>query len=151
MLGYDKLLLFQLIMQFRKSLSIITYHYIKKKTKKNNGLNFLEIKNFINQLNYLKKKYSILDPEEAKHLLKNNLPLNKKFCWLTFDDGYREHYDVVFQELEKRKIKGSFFPVVTAVTKKKILEVNKIQFILSELNKDLLLSEIEKYYKKKKI
>jgi peptidoglycan/xylan/chitin deacetylase (PgdA/CDA1 family) len=136
-------------MQIKKSLSIITYHYIKKKNKKNNGLNFLEIKKFIKQLDYLKKNYSILDPEEAKYLLKNNLPFNNKCCWLTFDDGYKEHYDVAFQELEKRKIKGSFFPVVISATGKKILEVNKIQFILSELNKDLLLKEIEKYYETK--
>jgi peptidoglycan/xylan/chitin deacetylase (PgdA/CDA1 family) len=133
-----------------KSLSIITYHFIKKKTKKNSGLKFLEIKKFINQIDYIKKKYSVLDPEEAKYLLKNNIPFSKKCCWLTFDDGYREHYDVAFQELEKRKIRGSFFPVVTSLVDKKILEVNKIQFLLSELNKDFLLKEIEKYYVFKK-
>ena len=132
-----------------KSLSIITYHFIKKKFLKDNGLKFLEIKKFIKQIDYIKKKYSVLDPEEAKYLLKNNLPLNKKCCWLTFDDGYREHYDVAFQELEKRKIRGSFFPVVTTIVEKKILDVNKIQFILSELDKDFLLKEIEKYYEHK--
>jgi len=134
--------------KLKNSLTIITYHYIREINKANKGLKFLSIKNFIKQLDYLNKSYHIVTPDEAKFMLKHKR-FNNKFCWLTFDDGYKEHYDIVFHELEKRKLKGSFFPVVKCTTQKEILAVNKIQFIIAKIDKDLVLKKIQNYYDKK--
>ena len=50
---------------------------------------------------------------------------------LTFDDGYSDHFLNVFPLLEKRGIKGCFFPPAQAVLEHRVLDVNKIQFVLA--------------------
>ena len=133
----------------KNSLSIIMYHYVQKKNNFNKGLKFLNYKHFIGQLDYLKKKYIILSPDEAKKALLEKKSFQKKFCWLTFDDGYKEHYNIVFPELEKRNIKASFFPTIKPITQNIILEVNKIQLILGRIDKTTILREIKNYYNNK--
>ena len=130
----------------KNSLSIIMYHYVQKRNHFNKGLKFLKVKDFINQLDYLKKNYVMLNPEEAKEKLLEKKLFKKRYCWLTFDDGYKEHYDIVFPELEKRNIKASFFPTIKPITHNIILEVNKIQLILGRIDKITILKEIKKYY-----
>lgn len=120
---------------------IIMYHYVRDfSLKKNKGYNGLDITKFIQQLDYLQSKYEILD---IKLLLDNNFlkkKNNKKFCLLTFDDGYIDHYENVFPILVKRKITGSFYISGGIYEKKKLLNVNKIHYIFSKLS----LVEIKK-------
>jgi peptidoglycan/xylan/chitin deacetylase (PgdA/CDA1 family) len=61
---------------------------------------------------------------------------------LTFDDAYIDHYTNVFPVLEKRNLQGSFFAPVKAITENKILDVNKIHFILASVSdKSKLVNE----------
>ena len=76
--------------------------------------------------------------------IENNKTLPNKSILLTFDDAYSEHFNYVFPFLDKHKIQGSFFPPVKAITENKVLDVNKIHFILSsENNKSKIISEIQ--------
>jgi peptidoglycan/xylan/chitin deacetylase (PgdA/CDA1 family) len=62
----------------------------------------------------LKKKYRLLTLEELEKVLNNNLPL-KNTCHITFDDGERSFYDIVFPILKKHAVPVSLFvsPQVT--------------------------------------
>jgi peptidoglycan/xylan/chitin deacetylase (PgdA/CDA1 family) len=63
---------------------------------------------------------------------------------LTFDDGYLDHYRYVFPLLDDAKISGAFFAPATAVLDRRVLDVNKIHFILASVpDKNLLVETME--------
>ena len=124
------------------------YHYIRdfKKTKYKN-IKGLDVKEFLNQVKYLKSKFNIISPEEVKWTIKNNKNFKKNDCWLTFDDGYIDHYKYVLPILDKFKINGSFYPPVNTTLQKTILDVNKIHFILERVkDKENLINKIAFFY-----
>jgi len=128
---------------------MINYHYIKKKSffKK---LKYLEFINFKNQIDFLIKKTNIITLDEVPFIDHKS---KKNYCLLTFDDGYSEHYNLVFDYLSKKKIKGNFFIPVDNFKKQKLLLVNKIQIILSLYygDEDDLLKILYKEFNKYKI
>jgi len=127
----------------------VMYHYVRdiKKSKFSN-IKALDIKNFKNQLRFLKSKYNILSIDDFFNGIttKNN----KKNCVLTFDDGYSDHYDYVFEILLKNDIKAAFYPPVDVVLNGKILDVNKIHLILASTNENKILSRLKYYFDKEK-
>lgn len=97
------------------------------------GIKGLELEGFKRQLDYLTNKYSIITAEQliSKSLGKEDLPNNA--CYLTFDDGLKDHMEFVMPELLSRKIQGSFFPPANAIEKREILDVHAIHFILASV------------------
>ena len=97
------------------------------------GVKGLELEGFKRQLNYLTNEYSIITAEQliSKSLGKEDLPNNA--CYLTFDDGFKDHMEFVMPELLSRKIQGSFFPPANAIEKREILDVHAIHFILASV------------------
>lgn len=115
-----------------KTLTIIMYHYVRPILDSNfPNLKGLEITKFKNQLDYLTENFSFITAEELVYSIKNNSPLPPDACWLTFDDGYADHYKFVFPELLKRGIQGSFFPPTNAIRNQKLLPVNAVHHILA--------------------
>ena len=129
-------------------MKIIMYHYVKDFKKYTFAkLKGLDVREFEAQIKFLKSKFIILDPQDIHEIASKKKNFEENYCWLTFDDGYLDHYDFVIPILEKNKIKGSFFPPVISTLQRKILNVNKIQLILGkEENTQLILNEIKKNY-----
>jgi len=50
---------------------------------------------------------------------------------LTLDDGYVDHFTQVLPILDQAGISGSFFPPAKCILERKILDVNKIHYILA--------------------
>lgn len=126
---------------------VIMYHFVKSKNDKNvKYFNYLDKDKFYKQIKYLKKNYEIIDPLNKEKYLKKK---NKKLCWLTFDDGYIDHYHNVLPILNKFNLKGSFFPVIKTLKTNKILNVNKIQALVNTIDNKKLLNFIEERYNKK--
>lgn len=112
-------------------LTIVAYHYIRPIIGSEfPGIKGLEVEGFKRQLDFLESNYSIVSSEQVIDKIIKNKELPPKACWLTFDDGYKDQIDNVLYELEKRKIKASFFPPVMTTIHNKVLDVNKIHFIL---------------------
>lgn len=113
-------------------LNIIMYHYVRDFSKsKYRGIKGLDVKVFEKQLEYFKKNYRILLPEEVRYIITANKSFGNKDCWLTFDDGYKDHYQYALPLLDKFSIKASFYPPVKTTNENDVLDVNKIHFILS--------------------
>ena len=127
-------------MKNSNKLTIVMYHYVRKiKNSKFPNIKGLEIENFRRQLNYLQKNFNIITAEQLIQsvLLNKTLPLNS--CYLTFDDGYKDHFQYVLPELISRGIQGSFFIAAATIIEKKILDVNKIHLILASTKDKLQL------------
>lgn len=116
----------------QQHVTIVMYHYIRDFARtRYPGIKGLDIKEFHGQLDFLQNEYTIITIEDliGAHRTQSALPDNAAL--LTFDDGYAEHYELVFPELYKRKIQGCFFPPVDPVVSHKLLDVNRVHFILA--------------------
>ena len=120
------------------------YHYVRDlKHSRYPEIKGLDLALFKEQIEYLKKHYQFITMEMLIDAIENNYTLPPKSILLTFDDAYIDHYLYVFPILNEKKIQGSFFPPVKAITEYRVLDVHKIHFILAlEENKSKLISEI---------
>ena len=114
------------------NINIIMYHYVRPiKNSAYPKIKGLELAGFEKQLDFLSSKYYFVTAEDVIDAisLKKNLPLNS--CWLTFDDGYKDHYSYVLPLLIKRKIQGSFFVPAKPIIERVMLDFNSLHFILA--------------------
>ena len=108
------------------------YHYVRDlKYSRYPNIKGLDIALFKEQIAYLKKHYHFVTVEEVIDAFSNKTQLPEHSVLLTFDDAYSDHFANVFPLLEKEKIQGAFYPPVKAVTEHRVLDVNKIHFILA--------------------
>ena len=118
-----------------KKLNIIMYHYVRPiKNSKFPKIKGLEVSRFKKQLDYLSQNFNFITAEQliAYSLGEDDLP--NKSCYLTFDDGFKDHIDYVMPELLIRNIQGSFFPPTHAIEKKELLGAHAVHFILASSN-----------------
>lgn len=128
------------------------YHYVRDlKNSRYPSIKGLDKDLFIEQLGYLKRHYNFVTMEQVIDAGQKGEPLPSKAVLLTFDDGYAEHFNVVFPILKNRGIQGSFFAPIKTITENKVLDVNKIHFILaSSDDHNPIIGELKRlleYYK----
>lgn len=128
-------------------LTIPAYHYVRPiATSTFPATRGLELAEFEGQLDYIEKHYHVVSVKDVVAAAHGGAPLPARPLLLTFDDGYADHYRYVFPILRRRKISGVFFPSAYAVTDRRLLEVNKIHFILAGTsNHSLLVTEIDQF------
>ena len=126
------------------SLAIVMYHYVREiKKSKYPKIKGLEFEGFKRQLDYLEDNYTIISAEDLIEFSISGKSLPSKACYLTFDDGYKDHIDYVLPELLRRNLQGSFFIPVKPVVEREMLDVNSIHFILATCsNYSMLVSEL---------
>jgi len=126
------------------------YHYVRNiKKSKFPNLKGLEFSDFRKQIIYLKKNFNILSNNQFIEILNSRKIPKKKSILLTFDDGYRDHFEYVFPFLKKQDVSAIFYPPIMCIKNKVVLDVNKIHFILAkEENRDKILNLIFLYVKK---
>jgi len=113
-------------------LTIVMYHYVRDlKNSSYPRVKGLQIEDFDGQLDYLQKHYIFVKLEQVIAASRNQVELPSNACLLTFDDGFSDHYEYVFPQLQQRGIKGAFYPPVQPVTENTVLDVHKIHFILA--------------------
>ena len=113
-------------------LTIVMYHYVRPiKGSKFPGIKGLELDGFKRQLDYLIKNFNIISTEQVINASKRLSLLPDNACWLTFDDGYKDHLKYVMPELLKRNLHGAFFPPRVAIEEDQVLDVHLTHHILS--------------------
>ena len=139
-----------MIITKNSNIYIVMYHYVREiKKNKFPNLKGLEFKDFKRQINFFSNNFNILSNNDFVEILKSKKIPKKKSILLTFDDGYIDHWKFVFPYLKKKKISGCFYPPIEVIKNKKILDVNKIHFILEkEKNTKKILKEIFYFTKK---
>lgn len=125
-------------------LTIVAYHYVRPlKNSPYPEIKGLELDLFKEQLAYIEKYYVVVRMEEVFAAVQGRTILPRNALLLTFDDGYRDHYEHVFPLLLERGWQGSFFPVLKATLGEEVLNVNRIHFLLAVVEeKEILVKEI---------
>lgn len=132
---------------------VIMYHYVRPiRDSDFKNLKGLEYNIFKKQINNLIKNFNILTNDDFFEIINSKKIPIKPSILLTFDDGYKDHYDYVYPYLLKKKISGIFYPPTKIINNNKVLEVNKIHFILEKVkNINILLDDSILYLKKNHI
>jgi len=122
----------------------IMYHYVRNITESRYpAINGIEVDDFRGQIGFLKKHYNFITMEQLIDSIHSDYVLPPKAVLLTFDDAYTDHFMHVFPILVENEIQGSFFIPAKTVLDHKLLDVNKIHFILSSCrDKNVLVKEI---------
>jgi len=109
------------------------YHFVRElRHSRYPEIKGLPMEQFREQIEYIRKHYNIIKMEELLVALSSgNYSLPPRALLLTFDDGYADHYANVFPFFDELKIQGSFFPPAKSIIEHKVLDVNKIHFVLA--------------------
>ncbi|HZQ14686.1 MAG TPA: polysaccharide deacetylase family protein [Pseudolabrys sp.] len=114
-----------------RALTIVTYHYVRDaETSAFPRIKALPVAAFRRQLDAFEREFTIVDPQQVLDAA-NGAELPDGALLLTFDDGYADHYDTVFPLLTERGHRGVFFPATLPLAEGRVLDVNKIQFIVA--------------------
>ena len=92
----------------RKSLTIINYHVIADNPDGIFDWCTVQQTEFVKQLIYLKKYFTILPLKEALQKLKGNA-LTSPTIAITFDDGYQNNFDTAFPILNELQVPATIF------------------------------------------
>ena len=137
---------------------ILLYHNVtdKRSISSKDDL-YVHIDDFRDQLDYIVDNgYNVVTVQELYDLRQNNQEIPEKTLVLTFDDGDKSSYDIVFPELKSRGLKASFFVTTRQlndkgfVTKENLIEMhNAGQDIQSQghNNEDFIDSTIAQVHK----
>ena len=134
----------------KSEITIVMYHYVRDlKNSRYPNIRGLDIDKFKRQIKYFKENYNFIRMEDLIEYYKspNKKSFPDKSILLTFDDGYKDHYTYVLPVLLENNIQGSFYIPTKCFQDKKVLDVNKIHFILENCigNEGKILKEIEEY------
>lgn len=113
--------------------TVVMYHYVRDlKHSRYPSIKGLDRNLFVEQVEYLCRHYVPVTMEQVVAASRpDGEPLPEKAVLLTFDDGYADHFTTVFPILKNRGVQGSFFAPIKALTENRVLDVNKIHFILA--------------------
>ena len=95
----------------RASLLILNYHRIgdHRQTAYDPGLYSCTGEEFDWQVNWLKRRFPILNLHEAVDIVHGRAKPSRTSILLTFDDGYRDNYQEAFPVLRKHNVSATFF------------------------------------------
>ena len=126
-------------------LFVIMYHYVRKvKDGRYPGMKALEYDDFERQISFFEREFNIVTMEDILDALDGRKVLPEKAVLLTFDDAYIDCWNNVFPLLDEKNIQGSFFISGEAVIERKLMDVNSIQFILSQGDIDEIKEDLDR-------
>ncbi|MGC2332003.1 MAG: polysaccharide deacetylase family protein [Candidatus Acidiferrales bacterium] len=115
-----------------RPVTIVMYHYVRDLERSRfPAIKGLSVRRFCRQLDYIQARYTPITIEKLLGSLGSGEDLPPNPILLTFDDGYLDHFVNVFPVLAARGIQGCFFPPAQAVLEHRVLDVNKIHFLLA--------------------
>ena len=78
---------------------VLAYHNVDEFNKKL----------FEEQMIFMKDNYEVIPLGKLVDYLKNGITRNAKYAAITFDDGYRDNYEIAFPIIERQKIPATLY------------------------------------------
>ena len=104
-------------------LIIFNYHRIHDKEKSSHfddGLFGPSATRFRQEIEWIKKETKVLSEEDLINIIYNNKPIKEICSMVTFDDGYRDNFDIAFPILKELKIPAIFFIPTYNISERKV-------------------------------
>lgn len=117
----------------------VMYHYVRDSSNEFPNFNAIDKDLFVRQIKHFRKTKIISAQEVLGAIRTKNVP--QGFA-LTFDDGFREHYNFVFGVLQEYNIKAFFYPSSYPVENKKILDVHKVHLLIGKYDSEMILKKV---------
>ena len=134
-----------------RDLYISMYHYTRDlKHSRYPRIQGLDVSLFDKQIEFLSSTFNVVTMEQVIDAVMYNGELPERALLLTFDDGYADNYTYALPILEKYKVQGSFFIPGKTFAEHKLLNVNKIHYILAAADINELVKDLKKemdYYR----
>ena len=125
-------------------LYISMYHYTRNIVKSRYpGIKGMSDMQFRSQIEFFKEKFNIVCMDQVLDALHSGLSLPENALLLTFDDGYIDNYTCVFPILNEFKLSGCFFIPAKTFSTHKLLDVNKIHYILACADEKKLVEDVK--------
>ena len=87
------------------TINVVMYHYVREiKNSRYPNLKGLEFKDFKKQIDFFCNNFNVLSNDDFVEIIQTKKIPTKPSIFLTFDDGYTDHYKYVFPYLKKKKI-----------------------------------------------
>ena len=125
--------------------SVLTYHYVRDTiSSRFPKIKAVSCSEFEFQLKLFSEQFKFVTGTCILDAIHGESALSDGSIFLTFDDGYIDHFTNVFPLLDSCGIQGAFFVPVQPIRDRVVLDVNKIHFLLAAHNVNLLKDEIFK-------
>lgn len=119
----------------------IMYHYVRPSDAELPYLRYLHIEDFKKQLDYFAEQYGFLSKAEFLRSLETGV--SKAGVVLTFDDGFRDHYQYVWPCLRERDLWGVFYIPTGVYHSGKMLDVHRIHMLLGKYEGQMIFDALK--------
>lgn len=122
--------------------TIVMYHYVRPLQRTRfPAIKGLDLALFRGQLHFLQQHYTLIGMDELLAAIEAETPLPPRAALLTFDDGYSDHYQYVFPILDQERLQGAFYPPCATISRRQLLDVNKIHFVLASVTNNCVIED----------
>lgn len=120
--------------RIKRDLIIPCYHVVKRIDLPHidHLYTTIDVKKFINDLDFYEQHFNFLNPTDLLNE-KDSYKNLKGGVLLTFDDGYKEIYEIIYPILKEKGIPAIFFITTDFVNNKTLAHFNKVSLILDAL------------------
>jgi peptidoglycan/xylan/chitin deacetylase (PgdA/CDA1 family) len=119
----------------------IMYHYVREDVPTLPYFRHLHIEDFRRQLDHFAATYRFCSAEEFYQALETGVPVANTVV-LTFDDGFKDHYQFVFPELRRRGIVGIFYIPTYPYRSGKLLDVHRTHMLVGRFGGQRIWEEL---------
>lgn len=115
---------------------ILTYHRLTK--RRDPFFAGIDVELFKQQVGFLVRNYAVMDLAEIVRRLDDGQAIPRNAVALTFDDGYRDNYELAFPILESFQIPATVFLTTGFVNREGLLWNDKISYAVKHTRKKCL-------------
>lgn len=110
---------------------MLTYHYVREREAvRFGGLHVRSTSEFDQQLDRLDPATATTVAAAVEAVAAGADPTPGTWV-VTFDDGFSDHYDVVYPRLRERGVTGAFYPPTASTLHRTLLDVHMIQLLMT--------------------
>lgn len=119
------------------ALWVVTYHYVRDyASTPYPNIKGLDISAFVQQIEFLRDRCEVTDVSSALAFLNGEYSPSRDLCLLTFDDGLKEHYEVVLPVMQEYGFQGVFAIITGCVGAAHVAPAHKNHLLMATLPTD---------------
>lgn len=126
--------------------TIIGYHHVTKNldSMSDPATLYCREKTFNQTMKILSKRFRVIPLTRLVEIIDKKEPIPKRCIVVTFDDGFKDNFEIAFPILLKYKIPATIFLIAGIIDTKDILPSQKLYYLLRHLGLETVVGEFSK-------